>query len=453
VTPTSIYAIFFVEVLTLRKKGQETMVEGRHYLTAREVASTLGVSLETVYAYVSRGKLRPVPESERIGYFRVLAAREGHSEDWLKKQVQKSKLYLAEDVQRLLDRKSYRKDPIPLTNGAIHWGTPVLESALTQITETGLYYRGQDVAKLAAECSIEQVAALLWSGESANETEIFTTQTALPLQHYLDTIKRMGEELAPLQRLQIALALAMKDDLASYDLDTQSLNLMRTGARILKLLVAVATDNSQITGSLAAHLQETWRPDAPATQQLFNAALIASADHELNASSFTARVVASADAQPYLVVTAGLAALQGFKHGGSIMLVESLLREIGTEPLARQVVASRLKRGECIPGFGHRLYANGDPRGAILLHQLEQDYQHHPAMRLIHATIEAVYALTGKRPSLDLGLVALAHVLGLPEGSALTLFALGRTVGWIGHALEQYQTKQIIRPRARYVGV
>ncbi len=149
---------------------------------------------------------------------------------------------------------------------------------------------------------------------------------------------------------------------------------------------------------------------------------------------------------------AGLAALQGVKHGMYIEQVEPFLREVGTPQRAQVVIANRLKRGEQLPGFGHRLYPEGDPRGGALLELMAKVYADSPATALAHAVIGQARRVIGEYPTIDFALAVLAGVLHLPSSAAPALFALGRTIGWIGHAIEQYQLDQLIRPRARYVG-
>jgi citrate synthase len=162
--------------------------------------------------------------------------------------------------------------------------------------------------------------------------------------------------------------------------------------------------------------------------------------------------VASASATPWDVVSAGLAALKGGKHGGYTERVEALFREAGSAAEARRTIADRLRRGEEIPGFGHTLYPDGDPRGAALLEVANGIAPGSPALELAAALTEAARELIGEPPTLDFGLVALARGLRLPERTPLALFALGRSIGWIGHALEEYALDRLIRPRAAYVG-
>jgi citrate synthase len=199
-------------------------------------------------------------------------------------------------------------------------------------------------------------------------------------------------------------------------------------------------------------LQKRWVPRDCGAASILSAALILCADHELNVSSFTARCVASTAATPYDVVMAGLAALKGGKHGGATARVDAFLREIGSVKNARRVIADRLRRAERLPGFGQPLYPQGDPRARTLLELRAKTYSRTRAMELASAIAAEVHRVTGQHPNLDFGLTTVAWVLNLPAGSPLALFALGRTVGWIGHAIEQYEVDGLIRPRARYVG-
>jgi citrate synthase len=246
------------------------------------------------------------------------------------------------------------------------------------------------------------------------------------------------------------LAAAAAADATAFDL--RPANVARTGWGIVRLLTAVAAGPLPPRLTVDQALAHAWRLDARAAD-LLRAALILCADHDLNVSSFTARCVASAGANPYAVVTAALAALEGPRHGGATARVEAMLSALRRVRSLPAAVAERLRRGEPLEGFGHPLYRPGDPRAAALLTWLREGYAADRECRYIGACAAAIADATGELPNLDFALGALARVLRLPAGSPLVLFAVGRSVGWIGHAIEQYADGQLIRPRAKYVGV
>jgi citrate synthase len=397
-------------------------------LTAAQAAKELHISLPTLYAYVSRGLIR----SERVG----LGERE--------------RRYLAEDIAQLQARKQAKRDPARAVKEALHWGAPVMDSRLTLISDGRLRYRGHDAIALASAASFEQVAALLWLGRLDAPAELFGNRVVMPAE-CRRALKQM-DGLASVQRMQAVLPVAGAADIAAFDLRPNAV--AATGARIVHLLTAIAARVSTSRGPISAALQQRWAPGQPAAASLINAALILCADHELNVSAFTARCVASAGATPYNVVAAGLAALQGARHGGNTERVEALWRELQTRSTrsVRQVLVGYLKRGEGIPGFGHALYPGGDPRAAELFRLMRQAFPKSPVIAQSAALTREAVSFVNQAPTIDVALVVLARLLNLPEDGALTLFALGRSVGWIGHALEQYQTGEMIRPRARYVG-
>jgi citrate synthase len=399
------------------------------YLSAREAARALGVSVPTLYAYVSRGLVR----SE---------AGRGPGRE---------RRYAREDIERLRERQAQRRDPARAAARALRWGTPVLESGLTLIDQGRLYYRGHDALKLAEECTFEQVAALLWTGTLPAERPALFADTATPgLAPYAPAL-RLAAAQDPAALFEVVLPLAGQHDAAAHDLRPAAVQ--QTGARVLRLLAAAAVyPAAPAGGGLAEALQQRWAPRRRSAARLIDAALILCADHELNVSAFTARCVASAAATPYDVVIAGLAALRGSRHGGHTARVEALLDEIGAPARAGHVLRERLRRGETLPGFGHRLYPEGDPRGRALLRLAARYFGRARAVAVGQAAAAEAQGLLGEAPTLDFGLVVLALSLGLPPGGALALFALGRTAGWIGQALEQYQTGEMIRPRARYSG-
>ena len=185
---------------------------------------------------------------------------------------------------------------------------------------------------------------------------------------------------------------------------------------------------------------------------MVDAALVLLADHELAASTVAARVAASVRADPYAVVSAGLAAVSGTLHGGASLGIEDLLREIDRPDRAASVVGPRLRRGERLRGFGHRLYPAGDPRARVLLDRLRAAAAGSPRLEVVEALLETTTGRGLPEPTVDLALAALAHVTAMTRGAGEAIFAIARTAGWIAHALEEYDRNTPIRPRAIYTG-
>ena len=391
------------------------------WIGAVEAARLLRVSRATLYAYVSRGLIRSQPSPG--------APRE--------------RLYAHDDLLRLRRQAEERRAPDKAAARALEWGMPILESAITLIDGRRLYYRGLDVADLARARSLEEIAALIWTGS-------FEGVAAG------DEGERKGESLQPVvgaafvTRAQILLATAAARDPSAMDLRTAAV--ARTGRRIVRLLTRAATrrpldDAAAVHSALAAE----WNVGASGVD-VVRAALILCADHELNVSSFTARCVASAGSQPYAVVSAALAALEGPRHGGASARAESMLHAMRRSRPLGATLAARLRRGESIHGFGHPLYPEGDPRAAVLFELLGERYAKSAECRFVTDFAQAATDMIGEPPNVDFALAAVSRVLHLPAHVPLTLFAVGRSVGWIGHAIEQYATGQLIRPRAKYVG-
>ena len=391
------------------------MKKKTEWLDAAAATRLLGVSRATLYAYVSRGFVRsePVPGTPR------------------------QRRYAREDVERLRVRAEERRNPEKAAEHALRWGVPVLESSITLIAEGRLFYRGHDVAELARTRSLEEVASLVWTGRF--DADVFDT----PL-HVVGG--GSAHDLPFISRAQSILPLVAARDPLGFDLRARSV--AQTGWRIVNLLTSVAAESRELESTVEQTLARAWSPKAKQAPELIRAALIVCADHELNVSAFTARCVASANSNPYAVVLAGLAALEGAKHGGGTARIAALLDELRRTRDLRRALADRLRRGETIDGFGHRLYQGGDPRAALLLSMLPKSKE----LTFLRNVAAAAETTLGEAPNLDFALVAVERVLGLPRGSALTLFAIGRTLGWIAHAIEQYETNAIIRPRARYVG-
>ena len=399
---------------------QSRIVTRAGFLSAREAASLLGVSRNSLYSYVSRGLIRTErdPRDPRVSR------------------------YITADVERLRDRKEARRQPDLAARKTLDLGLPVLQSALTLIDNGRLYYRGEDVVGLAKRRQFEDVVRLLWGIDAVpRESVPPACREAL----------RRTSSLSMIERMQALLPIAAARDASAFD--TSEAHVVRSGWRILQIIVAAATGRVPTPGrSLSQALATGWRVRHPAAPRLLDAALILCADHELNVSAFTARVVASAHSTPYDVVAAGLAALRGPRHGGHTAHIEALLDEAGSAAGVRTAIAARLERGALVPGFGHPLYAQGDPRARVLLASVRRTWPRSQAAALADAIQRAGRTLVGEPPTIDSALVVLRRALDLPRDAAIVLFAIGRTAGWIAHAMEQYRDDHLIRPRATYVG-
>lgn len=394
------------------------------YFTAAQAAKALGVTRATLYAYASRGQLRSEGVPGRTREHR----------------------YSREDIERLQERQEVRRDPAKVAARGLRWGAPVLESAITLIHDGAFYYRGRDAVQLAETATVESVAALLWNVDDREWSSRLFRQPPVLSARLLRRIHGCSSD--PLTRMQIALPMAAAVDEASYDLRPAGVSL--TGARILRLLTTVIAGRSSLA-PIHQIIEAAWAPRQDAVGEAVRVALVLCADHELNVSAFTARCAASAGASPYDVVSAALATLKGDKHGGGSQRALTMLAEADTPRAARAALVKRLGRGEDVPGFGHRLYPGGDPRATALMHVAEAS-RNEAALRRVARLRQAGWDTLQSRPNLDFGLAAVASAYRLPDHATILLFALGRTIGWIAHATEEYASGQLIRPRARYVG-
>ena len=382
-------------------------------LTARQAADRLGVKLDTLYAYVSRGRLRSVS---------VPGSRE--------------RRYRLEDVEALLDPHAGERASASGDSATL---MPVIGSSICLIENGHLYYRGKDAVGLSEAATLEEVASLLWRADST--ADLADTADLGPSS---DEVSVSGL----IERCQIRLAALADRDLPALDLTRTGV--IRTGRRILRELsacVALAPPSPEL---VHRQLAVAWKLDE-ARAGILRRCLVLIADHEFNASTFVARCVASTGATPYAVVSAALSALSGRRHGGASARAEALFAEIarGGDPMV--VMAGRLARGEELPGFGQFLYPTGDPRAVAILDAIVQALP--KARTQIESAAAAGTRLTRLHPNVDFALAAAAAGLGLPHNAALALFVIGRTVGWIAHAIEQYESGNPIRPRARYTGV
>ncbi len=392
------------------------------FLNSKEAARRLGVSAATLYAYVSRGLLRSEGEPG-----------------------QRERRYRAADVAQLKRRRDVGRKAESIAANALDFGTPVLESSLTLIENGRLFYRGHDATHLARIASLEQVAQLLWDCDDRP----FDPRNLPPMSAALRGAWQAAAALPPVDSCLVLLPAAARWDHPSWVEDRAAM--LETGARILRLLTAAVTGEPLSGKPVHEQVAAAWQVPADRAP-LIRAALVLSADHEFNASTFTARVVASTGANLYGSTIAGLVAVNGPRHGGLTRRVTSLFDDLEDASDLEGEITRRVRDGQALPGFGHPLYPDGDIRAAALFAMLREIAPGSPELVFADRVAAAAERVIDRKPNVDFANVTIERVLGLPRDSALALFLLGRTVGWIAHALEQAAHGALIRPRARYTG-
>jgi citrate synthase len=382
-------------------------------LTTEEVAILLGVKPATVYAYVSRG---------------LLSSRRNADG--------KNSLFAKADVDAFVA-------------GRKRTATPGIQTGITLIKDDNLYFRGRDATVLARSASYESVASLLWTGE--------LDDVPFPVNPELRSLamsvtSRLPKTARLTDRLRVTVAAAAAADPLRFD--TSPAAVVGTGRQLLAAMVQGLPPRNGIPVRPVPFTEALWlritsEKPSEAGSRLLNAALVLLADHDIAASTLAARVAASTRAHPYAVVGAGLAALDGPLHGAASGLAYPLLEEAVNGPGPVATISDRLRSGVPVPGFGHPLYRNGDPR-AVTLFELLDDGPVKDAALQLDATMRT---RSGTPANVDLALAALALHHGMPADAGEAIFAVGRTAGWLAHALEEYSDRPSrFRPSGAYAG-
>jgi citrate synthase len=370
------------------------------WLTANEALTLLGTQPQTLYANVSRGRIK---------------AKRDPSDS-------RKSLYRGDDVRRLAKRAAGRRRQETVAAEAIGWGEPVMPSSLSTIEEGRLLYRGQDAVVMSERATLEQVAALLW------DVDEFQLPT------------RPRGATPSMQAAFVAMAERAATDAPSIG-RTEAI-LRSEAISVFATLASSLVGGRSATDPLHIALAVAW--DRAGAADIIRRALVLLADHELNASTFANRVTVSTGAALSAGVLSGLATLSGPLHGGAGKAAQALAVEAKAMG-AEAAVLARLGQGVPLPAFGHQLYPDGDIRAAALFGRFTPP-EHFAAL---HA---AAYKITGERANIDFALAALTDAYDLPTEAPLVLFSLARCVGWLAHGLEQSSKGHMIRPRAHYVG-
>jgi citrate synthase len=378
----------------------------QNWITLTEAARQLGVRPQTIYAYVSRGTIAVMPDPH---------------------DPRKS-LYRAEDVAGLCRKKQVGRKREALAAGTIFGAEPCIYSSITAFSKGRPYYRGRDTIRLAETATLEDVAAILWNARAS----ISFDSGDLPLQG-----DERGRQCAFTSLA--ALAACGHSTLGRTD------SALHVEAGRLVALIAQAFGAQCDTTARLTHerLALGWGQDRDGAE-LIRRAMVLVADHEMTSSAFAARITASTGASLPGCLLTGLATVSGPLHGDASGRVRAVFDDVGRLG-ADQVVAHHLQSAIPIPGFGHHLYPDGDPRASALLEVLGPP-------REITSFIDKVVALTGLKPNIDVALATLAAQLKLPRDASFALFATARSVGLLAHSIEQLRVGKVIRPRGRYTG-
>ncbi len=353
------------------------------YLRAPEAARRMGVTTATLYSYVSRG---------RIG--RTLGS-DG-----------RSSLFDLADVDALIAAASRPVPPPPTIDVRI-------STSITRLDESGVRYRGVLLDDIVDE-PFERVCGLLWHGS-------------------LDDPGRAPDLRAPCWPTSPAPSTVLSIIRLATDIDPE-LTPIDAATRLLG-----ATASTERTGSpnagFADRLTRQWIDDpSPQLVRAVNSTLVLLADHGLATSTLAVRVATSVRAQPIAALIAGLATVQGELHGGASSHAHRLFEQIEAEG-AERVLTGYRSRKQRVPGFGHKIYRNRDPRFGLLLHRVRQLPDPTNRLRVVDDTVGAAGTLVSRLANIDLALGALTYVAGFPAGTPI--FAIARIAGWTAHHLEE----------------
>jgi citrate synthase len=400
------------------------------YLTASEAARRLGVKLDTIYAYVSRGLLTR------------------HGSD-------KQSRFEVAQVERLALRG--RRGVVPKPPAL------VITTELTEVTPDLVRYRGRSALDLARSEPFEHVAEWLWSVPLEAAQPFVAPKAAVTLARTLSA--SLPEDAAPLERLRVIASVLGSTDPLRYD--TSRGPVVATARALIAGLVeslprlgvrpAGSTHASQAAlqpERLAQRLftQLTAARPIAARVRVLDAAMGLCADHALSPSTLAVRIAASQRADPYGVVQTGLGALSGALHGAASLSAEELIAEVEAGADPAHVIGARLRRGERIPGFGHRLHQKADPRAPALLELVRESFESKRAVSAAAEIMDVMQARGLPAPNIDWALAVFVRAAGMVHGASEAIMAIARTAGWIAHALEEYASPTQFPWHALYVG-
>ncbi len=406
------------------------------YLSRNEALEILRIKPQTLYCYVSRGYIRSVPQpGGRTSY------------------------YLREDVERVKAKSIARSGHGPAAASAMRWGEPVIETAITEITDRGPRYRSRLAVDLARSgASFESVAEYLWTGEWHEDAEGWRIEDRLgELPNLLTTRVELFPEV---HILQLFSGVALIQGFTRVDgRHKQPGSAAPCASRLIRAMTGafgfVGPQRAFVpleSGESVAHglARALDIPDDPGHVRALDAALVLIADHELNPATFVARVAASAGSSLHACVGAALGVWVGSLIGLTCDQVEEMFAPGMSASQILERARAAVRDGRKPPGFDLPVYPNGDPRAGLLI-ELARKIDP-PGVQDMLEALQRIEEELEVRPVVEVGLVVLCRALGAPQGTAGGIFALGRVAGWVAHVLEQRDQSFLIRPRALFAG-
>lgn len=350
-------------------------------------------------------------------------------------------------------------------------GIVATTSSVSSIIDGVLTYRGYNIDDLAENATYEEVAYLLWYGKLPNRAELdqlveqLSANASIP-EAVMNLLRNIPENANSMAALRSAVSLLSLYDEEAHDVGLEAATriAIRLQAKIPTIVAAfdrlrkglepVAPKANATVAENFLYMLTGKQPDKVAIEAL-DKALVLHADHELNASTFAARVTVATLSDMYSGVTSAIGALRGPLHGGANEEVMAMLEDIGTMENTERYIQAKLDNKEKVMGFGHRVYKNGDPRAKHLQKMSQELGKLTGNMNWYNMSIkieEMVTGMKGLKPNVDFYSASVYTSLEIPRDLFTPIFAISRISGWTAHILEQYENNRLIRPRAEYVG-